>query len=91
MKKVAYIMIAIALSMIATGLIFIIGERINKERCYNNTPNEFYKDEKCSKYWSKKYKALEGKYNICKKERDEYFNLYDQTYGILVDEGLVGE
>lgn len=91
MKKLGIVLFIIGVGVIIFGLGWIIADEINKETCYNSTPSEFFKNEKCNKYWNKKYTALTEKYNVCKKERDEYFNLYDQTYGILVDEGLVGE
>lgn len=54
---------ALEVAIFLTLILFCIGtilfliafkEMLNDHRCYNLPLNEFYKDQKCEKYWSQK-------------------------------------
>ncbi len=55
-KALEITIVIVFVAMCIAVILFLIAfkEMLNDHRCYNLPLNEFYQDEKCSKYWDGK-------------------------------------
>lgn len=51
MKNVAFILIAIAVTMIFLGMIITIAGMLIDHECYQLQPSDFYSSSICERYW----------------------------------------
>lgn len=50
LRKVGFILLAISILMILTGILLTYRNNIHKERCFNLPVNDFFEDESCRSY-----------------------------------------
>lgn len=60
-EKLIFVVLAIGALLVALGITFAVIDMLIDHNCYQLTPNEFYQETICEKYWNKGEEKYEKK------------------------------